>query len=305
MKRALVILVNWNSFSLTNDCILSLKAADHTSFDIVVADNGSADGSGKQLKEAHPEIILLQADKNLGFTGGNNLGLQYALEYGYEYAMLLNNDTFVEPDFFTELLAYMDHHPEAGVVQPRIFFNHDRKLLWNGGSYYNSVFGIAHTKGVGKPSAEEFEQIKEVDWVTGCAFLTRTAILKQTGLLTEKLFIYYEDVDLSFRIKQLGYKLVYVPQSVIYHIAGMANKQKVKGKEGFVNPIVHYLNQRNRIWLLKAYTRWYHVPGTVLFNFFYTLGTIAYFALRLRFTKLKSVVKAVRDGLSGSIKTEF
>ncbi len=301
-KKVAVILVNWNSFQLTADCIASLGAMPYSDYSIIVVDNGSVDRSGQLLKETYDHIILIESSKNLGFTGGNNLGMQYAVEQGYTYALLLNNDTFVEPGFLEVLVNYMDLHPEAGIIQPLIYFNHNRSLVWNGGSYYNTWLGYAYTTNFNKPLLPESRIIKEVDWVTGCAFFTRTAILRETGFLAENLFIYFEDVDLSFRIKKAGYKLIYHPESVIYHIAGMSNKNRVKGKEGFVNPIVHYLNFRNRIWLLKKYTSPLKAITVGLFNFFYIIAVMAYFVTRFRFTKLKTVIKAVKDGLNGSIK---
>jgi GT2 family glycosyltransferase len=300
-KKVAVILVNWNSFSLTFDCIDSLQQMDYRDFDILVTDNGSQDRSGSKLKEHFPSIILIESPTNLGFTGGNNLGMQYAIDNGYAYVILLNNDTFVKDDFLAVLTTYMDQHPEAGAIQPMIYFNHNRSLIWNAGSYFNKWLGHTYTLNYNKPLNPENNRIKEVDWVSGCAFMTRVAILKKTGLFPENLFIYYEDVDLSFRIKQEGFQLVFHPESVIYHIAGMSNRNKIKGKEGFVNPIVHYLNIRNRIWLLKRYTSPAQAFTVSLFNFFYIIALMAYFVVRLRFTKLKTVIRAIKDGMKGEI----
>jgi GT2 family glycosyltransferase len=298
-----IILVNWNSFEVTNDCIISLKGIQYAAHTIVVVDNGSADGSGKQLKALHPEIVLIESATNQGFTGGNNLGFAYSLENGFDYSMMLNNDTFVEPDFLDHLVHYMEAHPKVGVIQPRIQFNHNRTLLWNGGSYFAKWWGILYSKGFNQTPTQANLAITKVDWITGCAFFTRNAILKQTGLLAPNMFMYSEDVDLSFRIKALNYPLVYHPDSVIYHIAGMSNKSKTKGKEGFINANVHYYNQRNRIWILKKYTPWYCIPTVLFCNIFYITGIIGYFTIRRRFSKLKAVVRAVKDGLTGRIAT--
>lgn len=301
-KKTAIVLVNWNSFVYTQQCILSLDQVTKKDFDIIVVDNGSEDGSGEKLLQQNPQIILIKSDTNLGFTGGNNLGLEYSLQRGYQYSMLLNNDTEVAPDFLETLTDYMDKHPETGAIQPKIFYHHDRTLLWDGGSYFNPVFGITYTSGLGKKPAQQHNIIKPVDWVTGCCFLTRNAILKETGLLAKNFFIYYEDVDLSFRIKKLGYELTYHPEAVIYHIAGASNKKKTKGKEGFVNPVVHYLNFRNRIWLLKKYTPFIFAPTVVMYTFFYTLAVMLYFTARFRFRKLSAVAKAIKDGLTGSVQ---
>lgn len=296
-----IVLVNWNSYSFTNDCIQSLYQISYPNYHIIVTDNGSTDGSGLQLAENHPAITVLYNATNTGFTGGNNTGLQYAIDKGFEYIMMLNNDTFVESHFLEPLVAYMDANPNTGIIQPRIHFNHNRNLLWDGGSYFSKWLGYAYTKGYNQPISEEFLTIKEVDWITGCGFLTRKEAIEKSGLLIEKMFIYSEDVDLSFRIKALGYQLIYHPDSVIYHIAGMSNKSKEKGKEGYVNPIVHYLNIRNKIWLLKKHTRWYHAPTVILFNAVYNIVLMGYFIVRGRFAKLKIAFKAIRDGFADHI----
>jgi GT2 family glycosyltransferase len=297
-----IILVNWNSYEFTNDCIISLKKATYPNYTIIVVDNGSVDESGLRLQENHPDIVTLFSPDNKGFTGGNNMGFTYAIEHGYDYAMMLNNDTFVEANFIEPLVEYLETHPETGAVQPRIYFNHNRSLLWNGGNLYFYPIGWAYTSGENQLPKPKHLVIKNMSWITGCAFMVRTSILKQIGLLASNMFIYSEDVDLSFRIRQLNYQLTYIPDSIIYHIAGSSNKKKVKDREGTVNPIVHYLNQRNRIWIQKMYSPWYCIPTVILFNFFYSTLIMGYFAARRRPKKLMAVVNGIKDGIKGSIK---
>jgi GT2 family glycosyltransferase len=301
-SRVAIILVNWNTLDTTLDCIASLKACVYPDFRIIVVDNASTDGSADRIGKMHPDIILIRSETNTGFTGGNNLGFQYSLSNGFDYSLMLNNDTFVEPDFLSILVEHLEQHPETGAVQSRIHLNHDRNLLWNGGSFFNKWTGFAVAKGENKPATNEYLTTKEVDWITGCAFLVRNKVLQETGIFAGNMFMYSEDVDLSFRIREKGYKLAYVPNSVIYHIAGVSNKTKTKAKEGYTNPLVHYYNQRNRIWILKKYTRAYQVPTVVATNFFYILMVMCYFAARGRFVKLKAMTKAVKDGLLGSIQ---
>lgn len=300
-KRVAIVVLHLNGFAVTDDCLQSLKQASYPAFDVILVANGSTDGSGKKLKEQHPHVIFLESPVNAGFTGGNNIGLRYAFAHGYDYVMLLNNDTFVAPDFLEHLVAYMDKYPDAGILQPKIYFHHDRSLLWNAGSYYNRLFGFPYTKGLNRKAGPADEQTKEVDWVTGCAFMIRTSLLQQAGLLATNMFLYCEDVDLSFRVKALGYKLVYLPASVVYHIAGVSGRAKQKGKEGHILPQIHYYNQRNRIWLLKRYTSWYLWPSVFVVNAFYVSGVLLYFVLRGRMQKFRAVVRAISDGLSGSI----
>jgi len=297
-----IILVNWNGYEFTNDCILSLKKASYPSFSIIVVDNHSTDGSGLQLQLEYPEIIFIFSPENKGFTGGNNMGFEFAIQKGFDYVMMLNNDTFVEPDFLEHLVNYLDQHPNTGAVQPRIYFNHNRSLLWNGGNGYYKGMGWPYTSGENQIPKPQHLMIKKMSWITGCAFMVRISILKQTGLLAQNMFMYKEDVDLSFRIKNLGYQLTYIPDSIVYHIAGSSIKKKGKDNEGIVDPMVHYFNQRNRIWIQKKYTSWYYIPTVFLFNFFYIILIIGYFAVRRRPKKLMTIINGVKDGIVGSIK---
>lgn len=297
-----IILVNWNGLMVTKQCLDTLRSIQYRSFQVIVVDNASSDGSADILRNEYPEVVVISAGSNLGFAGGNNLGFRYAFQYKFSYILMLNNDTIVEADFLDHLVSYMDTHPEVGAIQPRIHFEHDRSLIWNGGSKHAVWPGFLYTEDVHRKPSKSALQLKKVDWITGCAFLIRTSVLQQTGLLAENMFMYSEDVDLSMRIKALGYTLIYHPQAVIYHIAGMSNKTTTKGKEGYVHPLVHYYNQRNRLWILKKYTPSYAIPTVVICNFFYIILIIGYFALRGRFNKLKAVLKAVKDGLSGAIQ---
>lgn len=298
-KQLAIVLINWNSFDLTKDTLESLQQTTFTNYDCIVVDNGSVDGSGNALKHQFPNIILIESQTNRGFTGGNNIGMDYALQNGYEYIMMLNNDVFVESNFLEPLIAKLDQDPLVGAVQPLIYFHHDRNLVWNAGSTYNPFLGICSTPDYNKkdPSNLFSHKTKQIDWITGCAFMIRAAVLQQVGLLKEAFFIYYEDVDLSFRIKAAGYQLDYVPSSVIYHIAGMSHKTKEKGKEGFVSPKVHFLNARNRIWCLKEHTPTWAMPTVIIFNAFYFFSIGFYFIFRARWQKWQAWNKGIKEGL--------
>jgi GT2 family glycosyltransferase len=301
MKKTAVILVNWNSYALTRDCILSLQQIPAEQLDILLVDNNSADGSGRELEQAFPDIIYLQAAENLGFTGGNNLAINYALQKDYTYVLLLNNDTTVAPDFLEKLTCYLDEHPKVGAVQPLIYCEEPSRVIWNAGSYYIDFIGQPLVKKKLRKENPAIESGIQVDWITGCAFLLRTDVLKKTGNLSDNMFMYFEDVDLSFRIRKLGYELHLVPAAEIWHVGGMSNKQTKKNAEGYVNPVVHYLNTRNRIWILKKYTPLYFLPTALIYHLLYFSGILLYFMLRLRWKKLFAVARAVRDGLTDNI----
>jgi hypothetical protein len=133
--------------------------------------------------------------------------------------------------------------------------------------------------------------------------MVKNEVLKKVGLLYEAFFIYYEDVDLSFRIKNAGYDLGYTPASVIYHIAGMSHKSSKKTAEGYVSPKVHYLNARNHIWLLKKYTNPLHAPTVILYQSIYYLTVTGYFIIRGRWQKIKALYKGIGEGLRFGIQS--
>lgn len=298
-KQLAIVLVNWNSFELTKDSLESLGQTTYTNYDCIVVDNGSVDGSGDLIEKTFPQAIVLKSTINRGFTGGNNIGMDYALAQGYQYIMLLNNDVAVEPNFIEPLIERLENEASIGAVQPLIYFHHDRNLIWNAGSTYNTLLGICATPNYNQKDPQHLcrNQVKKIDWITGCAFMIRSSVLKEVGTLKEGYFIYYEDVDLSFRIKKAGYTLSYVPSSVIYHIAGMSHKSKTKGKEGFVSPKVHYLNARNRIWCLKEHTPVWAIPTVTLFNAFYFFSIGFYFIFRARWQKWQAWNKGMMEGL--------
>ena len=319
-KKLAIILVNWNSYELTNDTLQSLYQTSYQDYDIICVDNASTDDSLSQLKTNHANIIILTCDQNTGFTGGNNKGMQYALDHGYAYTLLLNNDVAVESDFLEPLVQALDANENLGAVQPLIYFHHDRTLIWNAGSRYNKWLGVTKTIGYNKKDKDQKERfrtdqnqnqgdtkdiqpIQNIAWITGCAFMVRTEVLKKVGLLYHPFFIYYEDVDLSFRIKNAGYDLGYVPASVIYHIAGMSHKSSKKTAEGYVSPKVHYLNARNHIWLLKKYTNLLHAPTVIVYQSLYYLSVTAYFILRGRWQKIKALYKGIGEGLRFGIQS--
>ncbi len=302
-KKVAVILINWNSYDLSRDTLNSLQKVTYMDLDVIVVDNGSTDGSGDRLEAEFPGVVMLKSSSNTGFTGGNNLGFQYALAQGYTYAMMLNNDVEVESDFLEPLVYALDENKGLGAVQPLIYFHHDKEVIWNAGSVRNSWTGETITLDYNvRDSGLERRWIrKNVDWLTGCAFMVRTDVLKQIGVLKEEFFIYYEDVDLSFRIRKAGFTLGYEPSSVIYHIAGMSHKSKQKGPEGFLNPKVHYLNARNRLWILKQYTRKGFIPTVIIYQAGYYIAVSLYFILRGRFTKLGAWLRGIKDGLVENI----
>ncbi|WP_339866915.1 glycosyltransferase family 2 protein [uncultured Algoriphagus sp.] len=291
-----IILVNWNGYAFTADCIESLSKTDFPDFKIILVDNASENQEGALLKSKFPEIDLIENERNFGFAGGNNVGIKKALDDGYSHVMLLNNDTIVEPDFLGEMLRKFPQNPTLGVVQPLICFLHDRKKIWSAGGKWNQLLCRAITSGDRKKLEEYKAKDSKLDWATGCCMLiTRNALL-EVGLLNESYFTYFEDVEWSLRFREKGYDIELASRAVIYHEAGASSKKK--HAEGTLSATVFYYHVRNQFFLVRSESHGlqfilsasYHLARFVLW--------MGYFCARGRFQKLKAVARGIKYGWS-------
>jgi GT2 family glycosyltransferase len=295
-KAVAVILVNWNTPVLTANCINSLlQYCNKALFDIIVADNGSTDNSLQILTAQFADLIYIDNKENLGFAEGNNYGLRYSIDNGYEYSLVINTDTVVDEDIITALTAHLNNHPEAAAVQPAIFWMHNRAKLWNGPCGFNALLGVTYSKT--QDSIQERTNFKPVDWATGCCVLIRNSALKEAGLFNRQFFLYYEDVELSYRLRSHGYEVHYLPSSKMYHEAGMSGKSKVQTEEGFLNPFIHYYTSRNHIWFLRRYGKSVFYPINFVYNAGYYITLLAYLKLRGRNKKVSLLLKGIKEGL--------
>lgn len=215
--RVSIIILNWNSFEVTLDCLVSLRKMDYRNFEVVLVDNGSVDSSADKLAESAPEVRLIRNPVNLGFTGGNNVGIRNALERNPDYLLLLNNDTIVAPDFLTQLVQVAESDPKIGVLNPKIYYFEPSNRLWCAGGAHKPWWSSARMIGCNRIDDGSYGRQMEVSFVTGCALLIRAEIVRQIGLLDEMYFLGWEDVDWTVRVMNAGYKAYYVPQSKIWH----------------------------------------------------------------------------------------
>lgn len=294
-KPVALILLNWNTPEYTADCIKSvLEYCNPDHFDIIVTDNGSTDGSLELLQNQFPDLIYLDNKENLGFAEGNNRAIDYSISKDYTYSLIMNTDTLVDSDIISKMMQHLQNHRKAAAVQPAIYWMHDRKKIWNGDSYVNFVLGFTYNK-KNTPESSDEQDYKKVEWVTGCCCLVRNEVLKQTGGFNKKFFLYYEDVELSFRLRAQGYELHYLPSCKMYHEAGASGKDK-KNNEGTLSPIIHYYVNRNKIWFLRGYGKPMFFPLVFLYNAPYYLALYSYFKLRGRNKKAEYLFKGLKDG---------
>ena len=222
-----IIILTWNSYDVTRDCLLSLRKIDYPAFEVVLVDNGSVDGSGKKLAQDFPDVRVILNDKNLGFTGGNNVGMRDVLARGTDYLLLLNNDTIVAPNFLTELVKIAESDERIGMVNPKIYYFEPADKIWYAGGEYVPWKTFPVHFGLRESDVGSYDQTKEVSFVSGCALLVRAEAVRKVGLLDEIFFMGYEDVDWSVRTLRAGYKAMYVPASVVWHRDSYVTKQSM------------------------------------------------------------------------------
>ena len=240
-----VIVLNWNGLADTLACLASLTELDYSDYEVLIVDNGSTDGSVAAIREHFSEVAVIENGTNLGFTGGNNVGLRHALDREADYVLLLNNDTEVAPDFLSRLIEAMEARPTAGAAGPLIYYHDRPDVIWSAGGEVDWRRGQTRMLGLDQRDVGQFgQQPREVDFVSGCAMLVRRSALEQVGLLDERFFVYYEEVEWCVRMRRAGFQILCVPQAHVWH--------RIAPQRQADSPTVHYYMTRNRLLLLKV-----------------------------------------------------
>lgn len=246
-SKFLIIIINYNNWKETIDCIKSLIKVGVNNSNILLIENSSINDSFERLKNELTEINILNTNKNLGFTGANNLGILYAIERKYDYVILLNNDTIVENiNSIHILINEMEMNPDVSIGTGRIFYFPDKDIIWYNGGKLVYWRGLAIHYDYGKTiSSENLKNIpSDINFISGCYMCIRLRDYEKLGLLNEKFFLYLDDVEYSARAVKNNLKMKYFPSSVIYH--------KANGEKNLTSGMVYY-SIRNRRLLIKLH----------------------------------------------------
>jgi len=212
-----IIVLNWNGKDLTLKCLKSLEKITYSHAKILLVDNGSTDDTAAAVKLEFPQVEILQLEKNLGYAGGNNAGFEFVKnKINSKYIIFLNNDTIVDPGFAEPLLQEFSD-PLVGQTVPKIFYADQPDLIWFGGSIINMWTGSIKHAGIREKDREKFMTVKTVDYATGCCICMRTSDFDNMQGFDQSFPMYGEDVDLSLRLKEQGKKILFVPESYIWH----------------------------------------------------------------------------------------
>jgi hypothetical protein len=251
LPKVCVIILSWNHKKDVLENIKSLQASNQNGFtmQIFVVDSGSTDGTVEELLKLNIKVKKL--DKNYGFVKGNNIGIEEALEEGFDYIAIQNDDTLVDSNLVKNILLEHQKNDKAGAISPKIYFakgfEYHKKykdsdlghVIWYAGGLmdWKNIYGS--NRGVDEVDHGEFDKTEETDFATGCFVMYKAKALKEVGFFDEKYFAYMEDVDLSQRMKKAGWKVLYSPRGFMWH--------KVSQSSGIGSQQNDYYLTRNRM----------------------------------------------------------
>ena len=279
-----VVTINYNQSGITAQCLESLKRITYPQIEILVVDNASQKEDASWLQESYPDIIFIQSEKNLGFAGGNNLGIKRAQG---EYILLLNNDTEVEPSFLEPLVQKFFSHPETGAVSPKIKYYHRPDVIQYAGLTSLQNFMVRNQAiGYNQLDNGQFDEDRETSYGHGAALLVSRKVIEKVGLMANIFFLYYEELDWCYRIWQAGYKIYYVHNSVVWH------KESVS--IGLLSPMQVYYKNRGRILYMRRNTSGKnHFLAAAFILFVSVPKNYFYFTTRRQWSLLKAYHNSV------------
>lgn len=242
-----IILVNYNSYRDTVECIESLRKVEYDNFNVIVVDNASPkEPSADDLHYIMNNSIYLKENANHGFSGGNNIGIKYAEKhFNSKYVLILNNDTVVEKDFLSVLIRHAEEERGIGIVTGKINYYYKKEIINSAGGTFNCNSGMVNHLHCGEIDHDNRDYVNEITFATGCLWLVPTDLFKKIGYMDESMFLYAEDSEFCCRVMKNGYKIIYCNASKIYH-----KENRSTGARSF---ITQYYYTRNNLYVIDQY----------------------------------------------------
>jgi len=292
-----VVLLNWNGANLTIACLDSLLRGQRVPEQIVVVDNASTDGSAEQISSRFNQVKLIRSAENLGFTGGNNIGINHLLKAGLDYIWVLNNDTEVDKNCLGELVQFMTAEPDICGCCGKILYDQPRDKIWYAGATLNVFLLTAHHRGSLETDHGQYDHTEPTHFITGCSMFVRRTAWESVGLFDESFFAYAEDFDWSLRARNAGLTLAYLPSAVIYHKVSTSFRKTEHRNDGYTTPLMIKLAYRNKLYIIKKHSKlliqkYVCIAMFVSRTIYYSIGLLV---LR-RFSKLRALWSGVNEG---------
>jgi len=215
------VVLNYNGREVTLEALRSLTAMSYPEYHVIVVDNGSTDGSYEAVAERFREVSQVRTEVNLGPAGGANLGVRHALERGYDYVLVLNNDIEVAPDMLTEMVRVAEADPAVGVVGPKSYYYWDRERIWSSGGRITFREAVTKERGTGELDRGQYDRDDDIGYVNGCAQLVKRAVFEQVGLWDPIFHLSFEDADFCWRARRAGWRCRYAHRANLWHMVAV------------------------------------------------------------------------------------
>lgn len=260
-----IIILTTNALAMTKEQLLDVSKLDTGNLDVecMIVDNGSPDGTEDALKDyklPNMRYKFIQSGANLGFAGGNNVGIKDAIKRKFDYIILMNNDLILQKDIVVKLVNFMKKNPEIGIASPKMYFakgyefhkdkykNSEKgNVLWYAGGIIDKQNVYTSHRGVDEVDKGQYNKIEETDVANGACVIVKREVFKKVGLLDASFFLYWEDADFSERVKRAGYKVMYYPETWMWHKVSAST-----GGSG--SPTNDYFLIRNRFYYSMRYS---------------------------------------------------
>lgn len=288
MKKVAVVILNWNGKTLMEEFLPSVVTYSPAEWaDVIVADNGSTDGSIEMLEEKFPTVGIIRLEKNYGFAEGYNQALK---QISHEYTVLLNSDVEVTPGWLDALVAALDADSRIAAAQPKIRAQRNKEYFEYAGAAggYIDKYGYPYCRGrilhIIEKDKGQYDTTADILWATGACLFVRTATYKEVGGLDATFFAHQEEVDMCWRLRSRGYRLVCMPQSVVYHVGGATLNAE--------SPRKTYLNFRNSLLMVYKNSEEKDLKHVMRVRFWLDYIAAAKFLLSGHFPNARAVYEA-------------
>jgi GT2 family glycosyltransferase len=248
VKKVAIIILNYNDWSSTKECLESLKAVTYGNLETILIDNGAVSIPCAELQRSFPSVIYVRNKKNLGFAGGNNQGVAMAFKRGADYVFLLNNDTVVDAEIIQRLVDAHEEYGPGCVLGCKIMAYRERSKIQSCGSRFTFKNGDLSSTMIGEGEVDrgQYDVIEECDFISGCALFTSKELIEKIGLFDENFFLIWEDTEFGVRNKRAGGRNITIPLARLWHKGQQSTHNKP-------HPIRFYLNARNKLYFLSKH----------------------------------------------------
>lgn len=227
----LAIILAWNHLENTVEALLSFKKSNYPNLRIVVVNNGSTDSTEEFIRKNHPDVEILTSAKNLGVSGGYNLGIQHALLQNPEYILISNNDVTIAPDMISELIQALIADPSVGIGMPKIYHYGGCDRIWCTGGQWRKFPPTVKMSNYNSKNTEVINSNTQINYAPSCLLLMKTELIKKIGIFDTSYFFYFDDWDYSRRAVKAGFKLLYIPKAIMWHKISISTQKSDKPQE--------------------------------------------------------------------------